>query len=164
MLAATEGAGQRCEERLEEIDIGARSPTVALEGVDRFRLLASDRRLLGRQVLRYAQCLMADRPPRSRAQLRANRALIAAYHEAQLANLLGRVRAAFVAYDAGQLDAFGLDDIIHGYKRAASKLWSFCVGTGGQVEMAVRTLEWLRAEGNEPDWWEEADLSRDRRR
>ena len=126
--------------------------------------MAFDRRLLGRRVLRYAQCLMADRPPRSGAHRRADRALIAAYHEAQLANLLERVRAGFAAYDAGQLDAFGLDDIIHRYKRAASKLWSFCVGTGSQVEMAIRPLEWLRAEGNEPGWWEEADLSRDRRR
>ena len=115
-------------------------------------------------MLRYALSLMAGRPPRSRAQRRADRALIAAYHEAQFANLLERVRAGFAAYDAGQLDAFGLDDIIHRYKRAASKLWSFCFGTGGQVEMAVRTLEWLRADGNEPDWWEEADPSRDRRR
>jgi hypothetical protein len=136
-------------------------PNRSLEGI---QTLASDRRPPLLPVLRYALSLMAGRPPRSRAQRRADRALIAAYHEAQLANLLERVRAGFAAYDAGQLDAFGLDDIIHRYKRAASKLWSFCFGTGGQVEMAVRTLEWLRADGNEPDWWEEADPSRDRRR
>lgn len=113
-------------------------------------------------TVRYALCLMADRPPRSRPQPRADQALVAAYHEAQLANLLERVRAGFAAYDAGQLDAFGLDDFIHRYKRAASRLWSFCVGTGGQVEMAV-TLGW-KAEGNEADWWEAADPTRDRRR
>ncbi len=84
--------------------------------------MASDRRLLGRRVLRYALCLMADRPSRARAQRRADRALIAAYHEAQLANLLERVRAGFAAYDAGQLDAFGLDDIIHRYKRSEQAL------------------------------------------
>ena len=58
---------------------------------------------------------------------------------------------------------FELDDLVHRYKRASQKLWSFCTGSGGQVEMAARTLEWLRRENNPPDWWEEAAPHRSRR-
>jgi hypothetical protein len=53
-----------------------------------------------------------------------------------------------------RIDAFQLDDVIHQYKRAAQELWKFCAVSGGQVERAVRVLEWRKAEGQEPDWWE----------
>jgi hypothetical protein len=61
--------------------------------------------------------------------------------------LLERVRDAFARYDAGAIDAFELDDLIHHYKRATQKLWSACVGTGSQVESMARLLEWQRARG-----------------
>jgi len=79
---------------------------------------------------------------------------LATYHEAKLADLLEHVRAGFTAFDAGQIDAFQLDEVIHHYKRAARELWKFCAVSGAQVESAVRALEWRRAEGEEPDWWE----------
>jgi len=46
--------------------------------------------------------------------------------------------------------------------RATQKLWSFCVGSGGHVDMAARTLEWLRQQGELPHWWEEAATRRAR--
>lgn len=80
-------------------------------------------------------------------------ALVAAYHEARLGELLEHIRDGFARYDAGEIDAFDLDDLIHRYKRSAQKLWSFCSGTGSQMESTARTLEVLGAEGELPDWW-----------
>lgn len=99
-------------------------------------------------------------PQRSKAERRAARHRVAAYHEAQLAKLLTHVRAGFDAYDSGRIDAVELDDVIRHYQRAAKKLYSFCVGSGGQVEFAARTLNWLESQGNEPDWWQEAVSTR----
>ncbi len=39
--------------------------------------------------------------------------MLAAYHEARLAELLEHVRAGFAEYDAGRLDAFDLDALVH---------------------------------------------------
>lgn len=93
---------------------------------------------------------------------RAARAAVGRYHEAELRRLIERVRDGLARYDAGEIDAFELDDLIHHYKQATQKLWSFCVGSGGHVEMAARTLEWLRQEGELPDWWEEVATRRGR--
>jgi hypothetical protein len=86
-------------------------------------------------------------------QRRAAIALVGAYHEARLAELLEHVRQGFARYDAGEIDAFELDDLIHRYKRSAQKLWAFCSGTGSQVESTARTLEHLSAASELPDWW-----------
>jgi hypothetical protein len=91
---------------------------------------------------------------RSRQERRADREAVGAYHEAQLKLLLERVREGFARYDAGAIDTFELDELIHHYKRATQKLWSACVGSGSQVEHMARRLEWERAEGEEIDWWE----------
>jgi hypothetical protein len=72
------------------------------------------------------------------------------------------VREGLARYDAGEIDAFELDDLIHRYKRATQKLWSFCTGSGGQVKTAARTLEWLREQGELPDWWDQATRQRSR--
>lgn len=98
----------------------------------------------------------------SKAERRAARAAVAAYHVAELGKLIERLRAEIVRYDAGEIDAFELDDLVHHYKRATQKLWSFCVGSGGHVEMAARTLEWLREQDDRPDWWERAAPARSR--
>jgi len=90
----------------------------------------------------------------SKAQRRADLERVARYHEAELTKLLERVREGFRLYDAGEFDAFALDELIHHYKRAAQKLWSACVGTGAHAERMARTLEWQAAEGELPDWWE----------
>jgi hypothetical protein len=100
--------------------------------------------------------------PVSKAERRAARAAVATYHETELGMLIERVRDGIARYDAGAINAFELDDLIHCYKRATQKLWSFCTGSGGQVEMAARTLEWLREQGELPDWWDEAAPRRSR--
>lgn len=88
-----------------------------------------------------------------RSRRRAARQIIGAYHEQQLRALLERVREGFARLDAGELDAFELDDLIHHYKRSARELWKFC-GTGGaDWERAVNTLAFAREHGEEPDWW-----------
>jgi hypothetical protein len=92
----------------------------------------------------------------SKAERRAARAAVGAYHVAELARLLDHVREGLERYDAGEIDAFELDDLIHRYKRATQKLWSFCTGGGTHVYSTARTLEWLREQGELPDWWEQA--------
>jgi hypothetical protein len=90
-----------------------------------------------------------------RQRRRAARELIGEYHEAELRKLLDRVREGFHRLDAGEIDPFDLDDVIHRYKRSAQKLWSFCGSSGSGWEHAALTIEWLREQGEEePDWWE----------
>jgi hypothetical protein len=99
----------------------------------------------------------------SKAERRAARAAVGAYHEAELARLIDHVREGLARYDAGEIDAFELDELIHHYKRATQKLWSFCTGGGAHVYSTARTLEWLRDQGELPDWWEQATPRRARR-
>lgn len=101
-------------------------------------------------------------PTGERARRRDARALIAAYHEEQLRLLLERVREGFVRLDAGEIDVFDLDELIHHYKRSAAELWKFCGSSGGAWLRAAQTLSFLREEGDEPDWWE-AGSPRERR-
>jgi hypothetical protein len=60
----------------------------------------------------------AERRLAEKADRRAARALIAAYHQAELRTLLEHVRAGFTQLDAGDIDEFELDDVIHHYKRS----------------------------------------------
>lgn len=96
-------------------------------------------------------------PRADKSARQAARAVVAAYHQQELGRLLDHVREGFVRLDAGEIDEFELDDLIHRYKRAAAKLWSFCGSSGGQWEQAVNTLAFLR-DMNEPapDWWADA--------
>ena len=98
----------------------------------------------------------------SKGERRTARAAVTAYHQAELEKLIERLCAQIARYDAGEIDAFELDDLIHHYKRATKKLWSFCTGSGGQIEMAARTLEWLREQNDLPDWWQHAAPHRSR--
>ena len=88
-----------------------------------------------------------------KATRQAARELIAAYHQAELRKLLERVRTGFDQLDAGTIDEFELDDLIHHYKRAANELWKFCGSSGGQWLQAVSALAYAREHGDEPDWW-----------
>jgi hypothetical protein len=88
-----------------------------------------------------------------RARRRADRELIGAYHEEQLRGLLEHVREGFARLDRGEIDAFELDELIHRYKRSARELWKFCGSSGSGWERAAKTLAFLRADGEEPDWW-----------
>lgn len=90
-----------------------------------------------------------------RERRRAARKLIGEYHEIELRKLQDHVRQGFVQLDAGEIDPFDLDDLIHRYKRSAQKLWSFCGSGGSDWEHAALTIESLREQGDdEPDWWE----------
>jgi DNA-binding NtrC family response regulator len=94
----------------------------------------------------------------TKAERRTARALVTAYHEARLAELIEHVAEALERYRQGELDAFEVDDVIHRYKRAARELWKFCWsgGSGSGVELVARTLEQLADEGERIDWWERA--------
>jgi hypothetical protein len=91
--------------------------------------------------------------PGERAQRRAARRTIGAYHEEQLRLLLERVRGGFDRLDADEIDVFELDDLIHRYRQSARELWNFCGSSGSGWLRAARALEFLREQGDEPDWW-----------
>jgi hypothetical protein len=98
-----------------------------------------------------------------KARRRAAREMIGAYHEQQLRLLLERIREGFRKLDAGEIDPFELDELIHHYKRSAQKLWSFCGSSGSGWEHAALALEWWREQGEqEPDWWEAGEPPRRR--
>lgn len=88
-----------------------------------------------------------------KAQRRAARELIARYHREELRALLGHVREGFARLDSGEIDEFELDDLIHRYKGAAGKLWTFCGTSGGDGLRAANALAFLRERGEAPDWW-----------
>ncbi|MEK6272932.1 MAG: hypothetical protein AABM42_09850 [Actinomycetota bacterium] len=97
----------------------------------------------------------------SKARRRADLALVGGYYEARLAELLERVRDGFARYDAGELDAFDLDDLIHRYKRATRELWKFCGNvTGSSAHFVARILEEMQACGESIDWWDRGNPSR----
>jgi len=103
---------------------------------------------------------MAGKPTGERTKRRADWALLVSYHEARLADLLEHVRAGFVRYDSGEIDAFGLDELIHRYQIAARELWKFCSVSGARVETALRTLELWQERGEMPDWWQAGERTR----
>jgi hypothetical protein len=99
----------------------------------------------------------SHRPRADKAARQAARVVVASYHQQELRRLLDHVRDGVFRLDAGEIDEFELDDLIHRYKRAAGRLWSFCGSSGGQWEQAANTLAFLRDRGEPgPDWWSEA--------
>jgi len=75
--------------------------------------------------------------------------------------LLEHVRDGFARLDAGEIDAFELDDLIHRYKRSARELWKFCGQSGaGWWERAVSMLALLREEGDGATRWQAGEPSR----
>jgi hypothetical protein len=75
------------------------------------------------------------------------RVTVAAYHRRELRTLLEHVREGFAELDAGSIDEFELDALIHRYKQAAGDLWKFC-GTGGaQVLHAEDALAHMQERG-----------------
>ena len=90
-----------------------------------------------------------------KARRRAALATIGDYHEQQLRLLLEHVRHGFEQLDAGEIDPFELDNLIHRYKRSAQRLWSFCSGSERDLERAALRLESERDQGEpDRDWWE----------
>lgn len=102
----------------------------------------------------------AESPSTDKSRRKEARELIGAYHEQQLRGLLERVREGFARLDAGEIDVFELDDLVHRYKRAANELWKFCGSSGSQWLQAANTLAYLRERGDEPDWWTDSEPRR----
>ena len=102
----------------------------------------------------------------SKTERQAARALVAAYHEARLADLIEHVAEELDRYRAGEVDAYAVDETIHQYHRAAQELWKFCWsgGVGANTEIVARTLEQLTEAGETVDWWERIPSHRPRRR
>jgi hypothetical protein len=73
---------------------------------------------------------------------------VAAYHERQLAALVEHVSAAIDRYRDGELDAFGVDQVVFRYSRAAKELWKFC--NLGDPQLAANIV----LERPAVDWWE----------
>jgi hypothetical protein len=85
-------------------------------------------------------------PGRSKRQ--HARETVAIYHEAQLSELVTHVAEAIDRFQAGELDAFGVDQVLFQYSRAAKELWKFCSMT--DVEMTAQ----LTRDQLTIDWWE----------
>lgn len=93
-----------------------------------------------------------------KARRQAARETVAAYHQEELRRLLEHVRAGFARLDTGEIDEFELDELIHRYKKAAAKLWSFCGSTGAHWQQAANAIQYWRDQGESPrDWWAETE-------
>ncbi len=96
-------------------------------------------------------------PVGTKGQRRADRALVAAYHEARLGELIVCVAAEVDRFRGGEADAYIVDEALHHYHLAAKELWRFCwSGSGAQIEFTARSLERLAADGERIDWWKRA--------
>ena len=92
---------------------------------------------------------------RSRATGRATAANpVGVYRAYHLHDLLERVREGFAQLDAGTIDLFELDELIHHYGRCARELRKFCGSRPEDCDHAAQTLARLREQGQEIDWWE----------
>ena len=94
----------------------------------------------------------------TKAERRAARERVSAYHQSQLAELLSHVAAAIDRYRAGEIDAYAVDETIHHYHRAAGNLWKFCFARGGgtHAEFIAGLLDRMTADAEPIDWWERA--------
>ena len=94
----------------------------------------------------------------TKAERRAARERVSAYHHAQLAELLIHVAAAIDRYRADEIDAHAVDETIHHYHRAAGELWKFCFARGGgsHAEFIAGLLDRVTADAETIDWWKRA--------
>ncbi len=84
----------------------------------------------------------------SKSDRERSRLAVAAYHGAQLSELVAHVAEAIDRFRTGELDAFEIDGVLYQYSRAARELWKFCKMTN--VETTVGLLRDMRV----IDWWE----------
>ena len=94
----------------------------------------------------------------TKAERRAARERVSAYHQEQLAELLSRVAAAIDRYRDGETGACTVDEMIHHYHLAATQLWKFCFACGGgtHAEFIAGILNPMTADAETIDWWERA--------
>jgi hypothetical protein len=94
----------------------------------------------------------------TKAERRAAREHVSAYHQSQLAELLSHVAAAIDRYRVGEINAYAVDETIHHYHRAAGNLWKFCFARGGgtHAEFIAGLLDRMTADAEPIDWWERA--------
>lgn len=92
----------------------------------------------------------------TKAERRAASQSVAAYHEAQLADLIEYITAAVDRYRAGEIDAYAVDETIHHYHQAARELWKFCWSGGGgkHIEIIAHLLDRMATDGETINWWE----------
>lgn len=92
----------------------------------------------------------------TKAERRAARERVSAYHQAQLTGLLANVTAAVDRYRAEEIDAYTMDETIHHYHCAARELWKFCFSGGGgsHDELIASVLDRMAADTETIDWWE----------
>jgi hypothetical protein len=86
----------------------------------------------------------------AKSERRAAREVVAAYHEAQLGELVKRVGEGIDSFRAGRVNAFDADQILFQYSRAAKELWKFC--NLQNVEIAASVIR----EDAPTDWWARA--------
>ena len=84
----------------------------------------------------------------TKSERRAAREVVAAYHETQLGELIGRVGQAVDRFRAGEMDAFETDLLMYHYARAAKELWKFC-----NLSDVVSIAQVIVARAP-TDWWE----------
>lgn len=98
----------------------------------------------------------------SKAERRAAREQVAAYHETELAELIEHVATAVDRLRAGEIGVHDVDELIHQYHRAARELWKFCWSNGGgaHVEIVAYTLDQMTSDGETISWWELGRSSR----
>lgn len=99
----------------------------------------------------------------TKAERRAARDRVVAYHESQLGELVEHVGRVVDRFRAGERDAFEVDAAIHQYHRAARQLWSFCGQSCTQVEAAAHLIERMADDGEAIDWWQRGMPARARR-
>lgn len=100
----------------------------------------------------------------TKAERRAAREHVTAYHEARLGELIEYITAAVDRYRAGEIDAYDVDEAIHHYHRAARELWKFCWSGGGgtHTEIIAHVLDRMATDGESINWWDRvAPLRRD---
>src|SRR5438552_18619222 len=92
----------------------------------------------------------------TKAERRAAREHVAAYHELCLGELLAHVASAVDRYRAGGIDAYGVDEAIHQYHRAARELWKFCWAGGGgaHTEFIAHLIDEQTTDAHATDWWQ----------
>ncbi len=93
----------------------------------------------------------------TKAERRAARERVAAYHEARLGELIGHVTAAVDRFRTGGVDAYAVDETIHRYHQATRELWKFCWSYGGgtHIEIVAGILDRMAIDGETIDWWEQ---------